>query len=287
MLKVTNLNQYFFGLILPLLLIVLILMADVIEGPKTAFVGVLACVPPLAASFGSVRMVILVSIAAFLGGFSIGYFASDGNVAAQETRLMIIAIVSLISIYLTRLRIQSQTRLTQMASELAVASALNQESLRDFLTGKLNRNGIVTKLNEFDYDTKSVVIIDLDDFKSINDHHGHRIGDEFLKAVSMRIASELKSDDIFGRWGGDEFVAVLPNDEAQTCEIFERVLDRASHVPFKIADLTIPIRFSVGVAQWNPNATFDSVLHNADRCLYLAKNHGGGSVKRLSDPIAN
>ena len=275
--------QYFFGLFLPLLLIVFILSADILEGPKTAYVGVLACVAPLAAAFGSIRMVISVSIAALAGAFSIGYFASDGNVSAQNTRLVIISIASALAIVITTRRIKAQSDITNLAAELAVANALSQQAHKDQLTGNLNRHGIVKLLNEFDHPSKSVVMIDLDNFKKINDDYGHRIGDEYIKAVTGRISSVLKGEDLFGRWGGDEFVAVLPHDEKHAAEIFERVIAQATQEPFRFPETEIPIKFSAGVAAWSSSKTFENALQDADKALYEAKAKGGCTVVNFAD----
>ncbi|MSW38268.1 MAG: diguanylate cyclase [Actinobacteria bacterium] len=271
------------GLLLPLILIVFILVADILEGPKTAYVGVLACVAPLAAAFGSIRMVIGVGVTAFIGALSIGYFASDGNVEAQNTRLVIIAIVSVLATAITASRIEAQRDMVNLAAELAVATALNHAGNKDFLTGSLNRHGIVFHLKEFNHPARSVVMIDLDNFKKINDVHGHKVGDEYIRAVTARISSELKAEDIFGRWGGDEFVAVLPSGEQQATEIFERVIARATQYPFAFEGKEIPIHFSAGVASWNSCETFEDALQNADRALYEAKAMGGQSVVNFAE----
>jgi diguanylate cyclase (GGDEF)-like protein len=276
-------SQNSFGLILPMLLIVLILVADILEGPKTAYVGVLACVAPLAAAFGTIRMVISVSTAALIGAFSIGYFASDGNVTAQNTRLVIISIASALAIAITARRIKTQKDMTNLASELAAANAINEQAHKDYLTGNLNRHGIVSLLNEFDHPVRSVVMIDLDNFKKINDVYGHKIGDEYIKAVTGRISSDLKAEDVFGRWGGDEFVAVLPHDEKHATEIFERVIAQATQTPFRVPEIEIPIKFSAGVAPWKPNATFETALQDADKALYEAKSRGGCAVVNFAE----
>lgn len=268
-------RQYVFGLVLPILLIILILVADILEGPKTSYVGVLAAVPPLASAFGSVRMVVAVSISAFAVAFAIGYLASDGNVAAQNTRLFIIAVVSIGSVALTAVRISNQNDLLNLAQDLAAANALSDQAYKDFLTGLPNRFGILHRLKNYHHPVRSVVMIDLDNFKTINDGYGHNVGDEYIKAVGGRISSGLKSEDVFGRWGGDEFVAVLPHNEEQSAEILERVIAQATQTPFQIAETEIPIKFSAGVAPWEPTATFEAVLQDADKALYAAKSRGG------------
>lgn len=276
-------KQYAFGLFLPLILISLILVADVLEGPKTAYVGVLACVAPLAAAFGSIRMVVIVSLAALAGAFSIGYFASDGNVAAQNTRLIIITVVSMLAVTITAIRISAQRDMADMAAELAVVTALSHLGNKDFLTGNLNRHGIVNLLKDFNHEVRSVVMIDLDKFKQINDIHGHKFGDEYLKAVAGRISSGFKSEDIFGRWGGDEFVAVFPKNEHQTKKIIERVIAQVTQTPFSHDGNEIPIKFSAGVAPWNSSTTFEVALQNADKALYEAKALGGCLVVNFAE----
>lgn len=278
-------NKYIYGLILPILLIALILVADILEGPKTAYVGVLACVAPLAAVFGSMRMVGFIAITALVGGWSIGHFASDGNVTAQETRLVIIAIVAILALAITRMRIKTQKRINDMVKALAVAETVHQNAIEDFLTGQLNRKGVVERIEKLDEQTHSVVILDLDNLKVINDEYGHAIGDEYIKAVAKRVASDLKQNDIFGRWGGDEFVAILPNEETQVFDIFGRVLEQATKTDYRVNDISIPIRFSVGVAHWEDGLTFDNALSRADKCLYEAKSNGGCAIKSHSGAL--
>jgi len=276
-------SQYIFGLIFPLLLIILILVADILEGPKTAYVGVLACVAPLAAAFGTIRMVSAVAITALAGGYSIGHFASDGNVAAQNTRLFIITLVSILAIGITRTRINTQGKILNLATELAVANALNHHANRDFLTGNLNRQGIVDLLADFDRPSRSVVMIDLDGFKSINDVYGHKIGDEYLKAVTGRISNGLKAEDIYGRWGGDEFVAAMPHDATKTTEIFRRIVSEVILMPFQSDGIEIPIEFSAGVSLWKPGSSFETALQDADKALYEAKSRGGCTVVNFAE----
>lgn len=274
--------MYVYGLILPLLLIAIIIVADILEGPKTAYVGVLACVAPIAAAFGSLRMVIGVSLIAWLSASAIGIFASDGNVMAAQTRLIIIFLVSLIAIGITRVRIKSQIQFNELTSRLAVAEVIAEHSNLDYLTGELNRYGVIAKIAEMQSELRSVVIIDLDDFKLINDEYGHQVGDEVIKAVSGRISSALKHDDVFGRWGGDEFIAVLPTDEKQAHAIIDRVLESATQTEIHIADSSIPVMFSAGVAQWSPGQEFEEVLGRADQSLYHGKKLGGRTVKSAS-----
>ena len=276
-------NQYFYGLILPLLLIVIILVEDIMEGPKTAYVGVLACVAPLAATFGSVRMVMSVAFAALVGAFSIGFFASDGNVAAQNTRLVIISIASALAIAIAAKRISVQEGVTSLAAELAVARVRSQQAYKDYLTGVLNRHGILKQLADNDMPVRSVVMIDLDNFKSVNDVYGHKIGDDYLKAFAGRISFNLKSEDLFGRWGGDEFVVVLPHDERQSSEILERVISQARQTPFQVDEIEFQCTFSAGVAPWNTTETFEAALLNADKALYEAKSRGGCLVVNFGE----
>jgi diguanylate cyclase (GGDEF)-like protein len=118
----------------------------------------------------------------------------------------------------------------------------------------------------------SVIMIDLDHFKRINDTHGHEIGDAVLKETAEVAQSSLRLSDLLGRWGGEEFLVIAPQtDAAQARELAERLrLALASHPFAHIGHLTA----SFGVAEYHPQEMPEDWLKRADLALYAAK-HGG------------
>jgi len=125
----------------------------------------------------------------------------------------------------------------------------------------------------------SIAMIDLDHFKSVNDKHGHLGGDHVLKSVAQRMKSVLRNDDVLGRYGGEEFLLILPGADLNTAnQVAERVCNCVSVEPFNYKDYAIPITVSVGLAVWHLDDSGESLLGRADRALYQAKHQGRNQV---------
>lgn len=124
----------------------------------------------------------------------------------------------------------------------------------------------------------SVLLIDIDNFKDINDTHGHLFGDECLQLIASTISSELlRASDCVARYGGEEFVALLPNtDEDETRVIAEKLVEAISGVSSKFNDKKVHITCSIGGATCHPNYqdNKENLLRQADLALYQAKNNG-------------
>lgn len=116
----------------------------------------------------------------------------------------------------------------------------------------------------------SVVMIDIDNFKSYNDTYGHPAGDQILKGVAQMMNARLRSTDFVARYGGEEFCAVLPvTGGADAAVVFTELHRRCREIP---AERTVT--FSAGVAEWDGCETVDRILERADRALYVAKQSG-------------
>jgi two-component system cell cycle response regulator len=125
----------------------------------------------------------------------------------------------------------------------------------------------------------SCCFLDLDDFKLVNEHHGHLYGSHLLAEVAQAIGSAIRSEDTLGRYGGDEFVVILPEtDEGAAIGLAERV--RAAIFENVPETLDGPVHASIGVAKWSPRVSAHALLHAADQALSTAKDEGGASVIR-------
>jgi diguanylate cyclase (GGDEF)-like protein len=125
----------------------------------------------------------------------------------------------------------------------------------------------------------SVIMLDVDDFKLFNDKHGHQAGDTVLVWVAESCRSSLRSDDILGRLGGEEFAVVLPNTHAaDACDVASRL--QLAIQGINLSDMaSMPVTVSVGVAEYDPACkTFDILLERADKAMYTAKNSGRNRV---------
>jgi len=131
----------------------------------------------------------------------------------------------------------------------------------------------------------SVVMFDLDNFKGMNDTHGHLTGDAVLLAVSESVRSALRASDFVGRYGGDEFVALLPGADLEGAVIVTETLRRAiSQV--EVANLDQSITGSFGVACYPDDGTTEiELLRSADQALYSAKGHGRNRVESAASTL--
>ena len=160
------------------------------------------------------------------------------------------------------------------------------EARHDTLTGLPNRLFLDCWLDHV-LDTSSAearcvaMFIDMDGFKTVNDLHGHQAGDQLLKAAALRIRETAEEDSLVARYGGDEFLVLLPGQAcpATARRLAERLV-RSLCRPFDIDGLVIEIGASVGVAVAPPHGLQkQALLRQADTALYAAKAYGGGNVQ--------
>ena len=160
----------------------------------------------------------------------------------------------------------------------------------DPLTGIFNRRYISQSLERIhqqkcDY---SLVVLDLDFFKNINDSYGHDVGDRVLRDVAQVLSLNLRGNDLVGRFGGEEFVLLLcDKQQAHAMEIAERCREKIEQLNVEYAEnQNIKITASFGVATWKPGLTKEIVLRHADQALYLAKHNGRNQVRNYLEVIA-
>lgn len=175
--------------------------------------------------------------------------------------------------------------------------ALQQASTHDQLTGLPNRRLMADccsredQRSEREGSTYSLLAIDVDHFKRINDTYGHDLGDQVLKALAETFLKGLRAYDTCARWGGEEFMALLVNADLGIAErVAQRMLEMVRRLCLSGGDgeaaLLIEPRISVGVAEHGPGESFNDVYRRADAALYQAKQ-GGRDRYVLADPAAS
>ncbi|MGS2719167.1 sensor domain-containing diguanylate cyclase [Paraglaciecola aestuariivivens] len=152
----------------------------------------------------------------------------------------------------------------------------------DILTELANRNNISLKFEELMYEKHSVslVLIDLDNFKAINETHGRKAGDIVLRQVANMLQSHIRPDDILGRWGGEEFLLLLPNTGPhEAVEICQELCTKVSAMTITTGTISIQITASFGVSFTATPRTMSEVMAAADDALFAAKRDGRNLVK--------
>ncbi len=162
---------------------------------------------------------------------------------------------------------------------------------RDGLTGVLNRGGIEHRLDwalierERERIPVSLLFIDLDNFKQVNDRHGHALGDACLRAVTRAVSEQFQYGDQLGRLGGEEFVLVLSGVELPAAmRIAEQVGARIRRDCSRVDGVEVGVTASIGAAQARDGDSVASLIARADQAMYVAKRAGGDRVVREDAP---
>jgi diguanylate cyclase (GGDEF)-like protein len=172
-------------------------------------------------------------------------------------------------------------------SQLHMLMRLYREATRDALTGLVNRRVLTTRLeqevglHENDSAQLSLLIFDLDLFKRINDSYGHHAGDVVLQAFAEILREYSGSQDIVGRYGGEEFLAILPNRSQQEAARLAEKIRKACHrytVYIEEDNYEIEFTTSIGVANWRRGESAETLVKRVDQGLYQAKAKGRDMV---------
>jgi diguanylate cyclase (GGDEF)-like protein len=132
----------------------------------------------------------------------------------------------------------------------------------------------------------SVAVLDLDHFKRINDLYGHRMGDEVLRRFAGLIKAELRALDHSARWGGEEFLVLMPHVEPEQALVaLERIRVKLAELPMSEHD-ALRVTLSAGLTLWQPGESMELVIERADAALYEAKHRGRNQVVQAAAPVA-
>jgi diguanylate cyclase (GGDEF)-like protein len=192
-------------------------------------------------------------------------------------------------------RLNRQVKMFQIESEVTKKIARNKQiemeavmvqaqevAQIDALTFLPNRRMIVRELQDEVLRTErynspfSISVVDVDFFKKVNDTYGHLAGDEVLRHVGYTLRDHIRHPDIAGRYGGEEFLILLPNTaSAEAAEQAERLLKYVRETQVQVNDHIVNVTISIGVAQFQPGVdTWDTLLNRADNAMYDAKSNG-------------
>jgi diguanylate cyclase (GGDEF)-like protein len=191
-----------------------------------------------------------------------------------------------------KVRLRAGRRILDLQAELLRArEALHVQATHDSLTGLFNRRAVMDMLQNEIHRTQrerghiGIILCDLDHFKKVNDTYGHATGDAVLQEAAHRMSKGIRAYDAIGRYGGEEFLLVLPGcDETSTAHQAERLSALLSHQPITAGNLDVMVTGSFGCTSWTPetNSTLEVLIAVADDALYQEKRQGRNRVISLS-----
>ncbi|PPC78293.1 GGDEF domain-containing protein [Pokkaliibacter plantistimulans] len=165
--------------------------------------------------------------------------------------------------------------------------ALEEASFLDPLTDLPNRRMLMRRLeDEVENSNKSqhgfaVAMLDVDYFKQVNDSYGHQVGDEVLMRLGQMMQQQVDELGICGRWGGEEFLLLVANQDDTRClQLFDQLQRHISGASIDIAGISLSVTVSLGVSFFRPGEPLDAVLNRADNALYEAKQTGRNRMLR-------
>ena len=207
------------------------------------------------------------------------------HIKFSEAILGLVGFVILFNVYTIHQQVLIKRLRRQLAEKQAHALVLRELAMIDALTGLYNRRfGEQRLASEVARSARkghplSIVLLDLDEFKYINDTYGHSAGDLALQAFAAALTRAIREGDLAVRLGGDEFLLILP--ECSNAQL-QRVVDRIGSVAMSWRDREIPVRYSTGAKEYVPGDAPESMLASADEALYNNKR-AAKNVSAISD----
>ena len=228
---------------------------------------------------GSILVLLLISGTTWLLFWPATFYSSPHSAAILFRFWAAYLILAWISFSVEYIRHQTRQRLQATWRELDV------QACTDELTGLANRRGLKEYLGKQEQRSSqgegsyAVILGDMDDFKQINDRYGHDVGDRVLATVGKLISSLARADDLAARWGGEEFLLLLADTDAEGAKVLaEKVRDCVATSKILVGGESIDLTMSLGVAAQQQDAPLSALLKSADTAMYKAKCRGKNSV---------
>jgi len=176
----------------------------------------------------------------------------------------------------TRSQLDSMQSQLQKAEHLAVSDPLTSLPNRRGMDAVLAREVSRARRHKV---PMCLALLDIDHFKRINDEHGHAAGDRALVHFAQVVRQKIRDVDILGRFGGEEFLLLMPDTPLIGAEFgVNRLLGAMQNAPLQLPQATLIVRFSAGVAQWRMDEDPEALIARADAAMYAAKSAGRGRV---------
>lgn len=247
-------------------------------------------------SIGVMHVVIALPLSIYQGAYSnmiqfiLDVFPQSIRENSQDNSALTNFVIKITSLDMS-LAIESyhHSFMTELESEIKSAysleSTLRSEAETDSLTGLYNRKYAFSHLNQaignvHQYpNNMSILMVDIDYFKKVNDTHGHQVGDEVLKQVSISITKTLRDHDLVGRYGGEEYIVGLINISSERAnQVAERIRKIVADTSITIDEHTINVTVSIGMTSLCKEDNLHDLIKRSDTALYSAKDAGRNCV---------
>ena len=266
-------------------------------GPGRSIALMLAFVILIFGIFNATTVILIKScvFAAVIFGAAMLRVANEPGIPSEQVDLQlvnfIVLLIVLVSVcmlvtQLNALREKSKTRKLELTHALA---RIGELATRDELTGLFNRRHMLEQLNtESQRSNRSnrvfcIGVIDVDHFKSVNDLHGHGVGDQVLTGITAAITAGLRETDVIARWGGEEFLVMFTDTDSETAAaVLSRIQQALRHTVVSASTANLRVSFSAGVTLYEKGERLSEAIDRADRALYLAKANGRNRTVRLT-----
>jgi len=249
-------------------------------------------------AYGTLLVAVILNALVVVGYLAVSYFAIHiyGQAGSMTQEILAIAAYLPVSIVVgivgSKLsmrkrkvkKLLQEHKTTQHKLEITLKK-LEAAASTDELTGLINRREINRRL-KYEYhradrtkSSTSIVIMDLDHFKRVNDTYGHPCGDHVLTTIAEILLSEFRVSDHVARWGGEEFMVVMPDTCPKTAQVVvQRIIDKIDRSMIRFENHVIHMTISAGIAELDPNEKMEDSLCLADERLYQAKTFGRNQV---------
>ncbi len=207
-----------------------------------------------------------------MSGFHLGQLSMFRGRRFSESELMLFEHMLTFLVHPLRNAIQHK-KTAMLAHSDSLTGALNRSTFDESLDREIN-------LNQRHGQDLTLMVVDIDHFKKVNDTFGHAAGDQVIKSVADVIRDSIRTTDLLFRYGGEEFVVLLTNTECEMAYVIaDRVLEAVRALDIEINEELLQLSVSIGMTCLNVQDTRDSVFHRADQAMYHAKSAGRDQIK--------
>jgi diguanylate cyclase (GGDEF)-like protein len=269
------------------------LLAVIYVGWESGFHYYIISLTPLIFYSQSWRLSTKVLLTSFLGGLYIAlYFyviQPIPLVACDPSRLRAISVVNIITLFIVFSALAYYYRLAATNAEIALTQAnlkLKQQAHNDALTQLSNRHDLTEHIEALvtayraNPDPFCVILTDIDNFKKYNDTYGHNAGDVILVMVAEVLRSCMRERDVVGRWGGEEFLILLPGTRTNGAQfVAERMRQKIAAMPIPTGEIDSSMTMTFGIAEFDNETDSAACINRADQAMYQGKISGKNCVK--------